>query len=117
MKSNDKYKGLSETRLKQHLLTDNYKNRPEIINELERQELAKDARLKWSYFIQWTILILTIIVVAFTISSFIKKPPSNIISKERKGFGGTNVNRIQSYKQNDTQKKIQENLKDKIHDK
>ncbi|MGR3174265.1 MAG: hypothetical protein ACUZ8N_06665 [Candidatus Scalindua sp.] len=113
MKTN-KYKGMSKTRLNEQLLIDGIKSRPEIINELERQELAREARSKYSYFIQWIILILTIIVVVFTIYSFTKETTPNIVTKKREGIGSTNTSSIQGNKQNDTQKDIKNNKAD-IH--
>lgn len=95
----------------------NSPERDQIMDEMGRQELVKETRAKISYCIQWIILILTIIVVVFTVFQFTKeKTTSDIISKKRKSIGSANTNNIQSNKQNDTQKDIKNNIED-VHNK
>ncbi len=117
MKTN-KYKNVPIVKLRLLYSQHNSPERDEIMDEMARQELARETRSKRSYFIQWTILILTIIVVAFTIYSFAKETTSDIVSKKRKSIRHTNTSSIQNNKQNNTQGDIQNNknnIKQDIH--
>ena len=85
MKTN-KYKNVPIVKLRLLYSQHNSPERDEIMDEMVRQELAREKRSKCSYFIQWTILILTIIVVVFTIYSFAKETASDIIHEKRKSI-------------------------------
>ena len=72
MKTN-KYKNVPIVKLRLLYSQHNSPERDEIMDEMGRQELSLKAKTTWSFYMQLAILILTITMLVFTVSPFLKQ--------------------------------------------